>query len=261
MNKFNFALMAIVGTAAVAVGDILPMNGNGRIFEVQATRQSDGVAGSWGLMPDAGTWWTDADGNYVWTWEAPVGWTKDVLGGDGSVVTTLSSTEENRFKVEFVSDPIVNVSFNVTSGFGPTQFIISSGLLGFPLIPSPIAKASAGVSVTDSDGSGNGAFLVGAFGDGSTYKANYNGLVPGGVNFASFNLNTPVPVPFDTQTNNASLGFLPIGPAFNMSAGFNFILSAGDSASGTSTFVILVPSPAGFALLGLGGLVITRRRR
>jgi hypothetical protein len=45
-----------------------------------------------------------------------------------------------------------------------------------------------------------------------------------------------------------------------MSAQFSFMLSAFDAASGTSNYQI-VPAPGALALLGLGGLAATRRRR
>ncbi|NKB16198.1 MAG: helix-turn-helix transcriptional regulator [Sphingomonadales bacterium] len=121
-------------------------------------------------------------------------------------------------------------------------------------------RATASVNVTDN--TGNGATLTGGGAGGTYFNAAYNN----GTTFADL-VAGPLVAPAtgsddSSQDFPAAPGvFLPIGvPLNNLQAQFNFTLSAGDSAGGTSGF-FSIPSPASGSLLALAGIAAVRRRR
>jgi hypothetical protein len=117
------------------------------------------------------------------------------------------------------------------------------------------------MTLSDS-GQDTGAIFVGNGGPAlnRAYEANYNGLAPAGTNFAAFIPGLVVATPGGSNaTSDGTGGFLPIaGAVSSMSSRFAFTLSAHDSASGTSSFVV-VPEPASLALV-LAGVLAFRRR-
>lgn len=250
MKRALFVLVALSGAATAHAGIV------GKALTV-TSRSETGASASWSLDVSSGTWSNTKDGP-AWSWVAPVGWSRSFVGAAGEDLGKIESTELQPFSVTFIEDPVVAINFTAIAGALPTNFTFSSGLLVFAPIAAPLATASAGVTVTDRNG--NGATLTGGYLDGSAHKAAYNGLVPGGTNFASFNLNTATGA-FGTQVTTAGTGPLaPIGPAFDMSSEFSFTLSANDSVGGTSVFAI-IPTPGSLALIGATGLVLSRRRR
>lgn len=241
-----FALFAAVAAAPVANAGIVS-----DALRITATTPGYGSA-TWALPVDAGTWSVD---HSSWLWTAPADWSHDFVSG-GTTLATLSS--QGGFSVRFDADPVVSINFTALAGPTTTLFTIASGLLTYDLIDPAQATASAGVTITDRDG--DGAQLTGAYDGGFSYLANYNGLVPGGTNFASFNLDATAGT-FATKTTFGNTGaFAAISPSSSQSAEFSFRLSANDSVSGTSVFAI-IPSPGAIATLGLAGLVAGRRRR
>jgi hypothetical protein len=236
------AMVAGVG-ASVASADL-----STDVFVLGAT--VNGQSGSYVVSVEDGAF--DNEGNFFWTLESEV----QIFGADGSVLATLSAASLVVFQ-----DPIINMNFNVQAANQNTAFSVTSGLLSFPQIASPVGMASAGVTVTDING--NGATLSP---DGpGLYASQYNGDYPGGTLFADL-LGAPVLAgPFQTGSASDEFpgggSFSAIGvPVESMSAAWTFTLSAFDMASGTSTFVV-VPAPAGLGVLGLAGLAIARRRR
>lgn len=160
-----------------------------------------------------------------------------------------------------IQDPVVSVSFNIVSTAQNTAFTITAPVLSFPAIGSAVGAASAGVSVTDLGG--DGATLTPA-GSGA-YVAQYNGALPGGSNFATLINNPIVAGSFGTTTVSHEFPgagtFAPIAASVaDISAQWQFTLSPDDLASGTGVFTV-VPAPATAALMGLGALVVGRRRR
>lgn len=195
----------------------------------------------------------DGDGNWFWSSFDAIQMRDD----SGNLVATI-----NRGSMYYEADPIIAMGFVVQAGNSDTSFTITSGLLSFPTISSPLARASGGVTLTDV--TGGGATLTGDQPGGNMFSSFYNGFL--GTTFADI-LTGPLVEGDDFGTADMTDEF-PGGGSFNavgtpisdMSSQWAFTLSAKDSASGTSVYVI-VPTPAGVALLGVGVMGIVRRRR
>lgn len=236
--------MCVVGLAAsLASADLTP-----EVFTLHAS--VDGQSGSFEVMSDDGTF--DQFGNFYWTLDHDV----DIISDGGNVIATLTNAS-----VTVLADPVINLNFAVQAASSDTTFTITSGLLTFPEIDGAVGAASAGVTVTDING--NGATLSP---DGSSmYHSHYNGDWPAGTLFADLLGSSVSAGAFQTGSDDEDFpgggGFTNVGDDIvSMSAAWTFTLSALDLASGSSTFVI-VPAPAGLAVLGVAGLAAARRRR
>jgi len=244
-RRFSFRALAVSSILAgiPAFADI-----SWNVFTIEATN-SQGTA-TWSGTYDQGSWIAPN----VYRWD---GGGITLQDGDGDIIATLNS---GTFIA--VEDPIVNLLFHVTAGASDTVFSITSGMLAFPSITNGEGSASAGMTLTDS-GQDNGANLVGMGGPSGAmaYQANYNGLAPAGTNFAEFIPGLFTAIPGDGDSDSAGTGgFLPIpGTVNDISARFAFLLSANDSASGTSSFNVRVPEPASVMLV-LAGVLAFRRR-
>ncbi|MBI5864677.1 MAG: hypothetical protein HZB38_09240 [Planctomycetes bacterium] len=239
-----FAVSAMLAGAGLAYGDVSNV-----VFTITAT--NSGGTASYAATIDQGTW-LDPE-TYRWS-----GGGIDLIDSEGDHIATL-----NTATFFAVQDPVVTLIFDVQAGAADTSFFIQSGLVSFPTIPSGVAtgSATAGLTLTDA-GQDSGAGLVGTGGSlgGMSYQANYNGLAPAGTLFAEFIPGLNVATAGGSTTGSGSTGgFVPIaGPVSSISSAFDFTLSALDSASGTSAFIV-VPEPASL-LLVLGGLLVARRR-
>lgn len=250
MSKINgtarlWAVGAAFALASAAFGGI-----TGNPLTITAT-SAEGT-GSFNLNVLDGSW---SNNNTTWTYNGPVGQVIPLV--DGSNGNTIAELEMGSFAIQFVFDPEVHLNFGVVAGASATTFNISSALLSFPSIANATATASAGV--TASDRNGNGVTWTGLHG-GLGYKADYNGLVPTGTNFGTGVAVVSTIAPFGNAVGSANFPSANIGTVSDMSANWNFTLSARDAAEGTSAYVI-VPSPAGVAVLGLVGLAGAARRR
>jgi hypothetical protein len=174
--------------------------------------------------------------------------------------------------VLYVADPVVVLNFLVSSA-GGGNFTVTSANLSFAAIANATGRASAAVTVTDS--LGDGADISGGFPVNDTYRAFYND--PGNVSATGTTFATLTPgissSAFSSATSNEGFpdnagGFSStdenggaISPVSSMSAQWSFSISAGDSASGTSTYII-VPEPGSclLCLCGMAVLGIIRRR-
>ncbi|HEX7879872.1 MAG TPA: hypothetical protein VF720_10710 [Candidatus Eisenbacteria bacterium] len=186
---------------------------------------------------------SNADGSASYSIPAPTsheaywGWTtteriemRDPLSGN--LVATLNPNNEG-CNVHYVEDPVVALGFAVQAGAAPTLFMISSGTLAFAPIPAAEARSSGSYTLTDITGDGATLTPLGA----KSYHSLYNGptvfsdLVSG---FASPAFtSTPA-----SESLPAGPGFIPIGPAVDMRAEIDFVLSPFDLASGTTVYVI-----------------------
>lgn len=155
-----------------------------------------------------------------------------------------------------VGDPQIALGFAITAGAADTTVTISSAVLSFDPLVNPDGAASAGVTLTEA-GDNPPANLVGLAGDlGSAYAAYYN--TPPGTVFAEF--VTSLTTDTTTSESGSTGGWVLIPDTVSsMQAQYSFTLSAGDLASGTSNFLI-VPEPAGLAMLALGAVALLRRR-
>jgi len=157
-------------------------------------------------------------------------------------------------------DALTSIGFGLYAGDADTTFNMTASLINTGSVADAALRATASVNVTDNNG--NGATLTGLGAGGSYFNAAYNG----GTTFADL-VAGPLVAPAigsndSSQDFPAAPGiFSPIGVALNnMQAQFNFSLSAGDSAGGTSGF-FSIPTPASAALFGIAGFAATRRRR
>ncbi|MFG0304797.1 MAG: hypothetical protein ACF8Q5_01145 [Phycisphaerales bacterium JB040] len=118
------------------------------------------------------------------------------------------------------------------------------------------ASGFASTAYTLTDGNGDGASLTGQ---------GYNALYNGGNDFFTGGPLADLSTGAFGSTSSAyndpgDLSNRFIGPVSSITADGGFTLSANDAASINTQFFV-VPTPASAALLGLGGLVATRRRR
>lgn len=217
----------------------------------------------WNNGPASGGPWSAADNPNDWT-------ATSRPGPNGSPIYRIvgASTYEGvgiEFDVEFDQDPFVSSAFTVTNNTGITSaFTVMVTIPIFPPLAAPTVM-SGSISGTVGDGDG----LVDPFGNGATVTTQANGrpyyeaLVDG----AGVRQLYPSPqihaAPLNLTADIDTMNFLnEVGPAANATIGIRnaFMLTSGDNASFTSTFLI-VPAPAGLAMLGVFGVAATRRRR
>ena len=179
-----------------------------------------------------------------WTWSLPA--PVDITNGSGDVIAQVTSAN-----VIYRGDPQIAFGFSAIAGGSTTTFVIASSLISFPVIPSALANASAGLTLTDGDG--NGGTLQGLHAAGGAYLAEYNG----GTDFAE--LVGPLNAPACGSVSDSDIVPLTaLGTSVSsMNAWYYFSLTANDLASGTSNYQITPePGAIGFLLVTL----LLRRR-
>jgi PEP-CTERM motif len=209
--------------------------------------QAGGDTGSWSLNVEP------TDDPFTWNLPGPV----DIKGQDNETVLATI----NNLTINLNGDPQAFVFFGVMAGPVPTAFSISSALVAFAPILNPQAVASGQLGVTDLNG--NGVTATGSFAGGTkAFEARYNGPTV----FADL-VTTPVAAgAFGSNSANEAfplVGTTPIaGLVGNIQVEFNFLLTAGDLASGTGVFTVTPePSSMALAMMGVTGFVLWARRR
>ena len=229
------AIAAIAGTASADITTV--------IFSITATNANGTGSYTFEIDPTQ-----TSQGDFNWNLDEPITLTSEA----GVEIATLNTAE-----VTTIADPVVSVAFNVFATQQQTSFQISSTVLSFPAISASNAVAQASAAVTLNDFGGGGAqFTPGPNGAYQAYFNNGNDL------FASL-FGSPLSVGNNEITNFSSDTGAFASPGFgvtSMSALWDFTLSPGDLATGTSVFEV-IPAPASAVLLGIGGLAATRRRR
>jgi hypothetical protein len=156
---------------------------------------------------------------------------------------------------------VLSLGFTVEAGSSDTTFTIDSTL--FPIAPNVFDAARINPSWNAQDQNDNGLVVTGLNPGGFAYRAAYDGQAPGGTQFAAALLGLAAG---SGGNDSASItippaGFTSLGvAAADMSARWQFLLSAGDSAGATSGYFI-IPAPGAAGLLGIAGLFLIRRAR
>ncbi len=204
--------------------------------------------GSVVINQDDGAW--DGDS---WFWMAfePI----KIYTDGGDLIVTLD--QGSAFFQQ--AHPVIGLGFAVLAEDFDTTFTITSTTLTFDTIFDAEGRTSGGMTLTESNG--DTALLTGLQAGGTLFHADYNS----GSTFANlltgpFSEGDAFGTTSATDEFPAGGAFAPMGDVSDISVEWSFELSANDQASGTSVFVV-IPTPASFALIAIGGLVAGRRRR
>jgi hypothetical protein len=224
---------------------------SGAVTALTIAADSSLGSGVFEVTTDDGT--TLPDGTFIWSLDSPM----DIVdGGTGETIARLLFGS-----IMMSTAGTVSHSFVLQSAGVDTNFSLGSGLVNTGLLLNPEGRTSAGVTLTDTDG--NGASLTGNMNGGMMFEAFYdNGAVFSNL-LGGFGFGTA----FDSQAIDGEFpggdgNFAAFaGPVNEIGIGWDFTLSANDSAGGTSVFAV-IPAPAtGLGFLVGAGLFSSRRRR
>jgi len=204
-----------------------------------------------GGTPFETTFDVPADGILVW--HEPFATAREIFDGTGTVLAYITDVA-----LTIEADPAVDLGFVVFAGPNLTTITVTSPTVSFSTLSNPDAWASAGITLTDGDGTG--ATATGLQTGSKVYQARYNAgtewanLIPtlsAGANSTNGANDRRPGAGWETISDNVS----------SIQAEYKFSLTASDQAGGTSRFEV-VPEPATVGLLAIGlGAVLTRRRR
>lgn len=188
-------------------------------------------------------------------WTAALGAGQPIYGAGDVLLATVRLVE-----LQVNQDPSVELNFAVDANAADTLFTITAPTVFFGAAANPQGNAHATLTVTDNDG--NGAAATGQFAGAKSYRAIYNGATDW-----AYLVDTVTAAAFDSGDGGGRRPTLPTidemiaATLTSIGAEYQFILSANDSASGTSNFTV-TPEPATLALvLGGAALAMVRRRR
>lgn len=162
-------------------------------------------------------------------------------------------------------NPVASVTsnFTLTNSFPVTNtFTVMATLPIVIPFPGTLMRGSFSGSVIDNSASQNGA-MVAALAGGSMYEAMIDGFTVRTLRDDPYFQVAPGGGTASIPTTNFGVPLFEVGPAAVSSIGIRntFALSADDSATNSSTFIIQIPTPGAAAVAGLAGLVAIRRRR
>lgn len=250
-SVFAAGVVSVVAAGASAsVSDVC--------FAVRARAVIDGVEQSALFQVSSqDMYYDEVSQTYGWDFQSPF----ELRSSQGAVLAILQGG-----MVRAIEDPVVSVNFSVQSGAIQTSFDVVSTLLGFATLNSVQGLATGTLVGDDRNGDGVTLAPLGVFPGNSIYVAKYNNSgLPfqdlDGTTFAGLFTAGPYanPVGFNVADGTGPFQAIP-GSVSNIQSGFSFSLTAGDIASGTSTFFV-TPAPGAAALLGLAGAFVARRRR
>lgn len=182
----------------------------------------------------------------------------EMLEQDGMPLGTIETLQAG-----FQADPQIDLAFSLvnTSAF-PTTYTITTATIAFAGIGNAQAVASASLTATNGAGSPAGVSTTGGYMGGTkSYQARYSSTTPANsaTVFANLVANLSASLGASDTEMSPLVGTTNIGTVYMMESEYKFTLSAGDQASGTSTFVI-VPEPGSLLMLLVGGAFAIRRR-
>jgi len=246
MKKTLLIVSALSGVAALSASALADLSGNALTVTAQVGEQS----GSFIITEEQ----LVRNGDLLsFSLSEPV----QIRTDSGDLLASIDG-----LTIGYIGDPVISIGFAISAGNNAVVLSITSAVLGFAPFNAE-ARASASLTLTDNDG--NGAVAGGLYGVNEVYRANYNGAIPAPTVFDDLVSGFGVGAFTSSSLSDASAAagvFLPIGVTNSQQASYSFSLTANDSASGTSVYVTReIPAPGALALLGLGGLVIARRRR
>jgi hypothetical protein len=227
-----------------------PLSAEVIVIQIDAEAGGEAASFTW-VVPKV----LDANGHMDWNLTAPL-----TLSGANGLIATIDS-----LGLGIDGDPGVSNNFNVTAGGITTTFTITSATVSFTAISSPAAYASAGITLTDTDG--NGATLVGLQSGAKAYEAVYNGATPWADLVSGIVAPAEWTVVAMERRPGAGRETIP-ALVSSIHSQFKFSVTANDQASGTSRFDVIepIPEPGTVMLIGTGalmmlGVVIRRRMR
>lgn len=253
-TRASFVWQAVAGVAALAAAAGAQASISDPVIRVHASNAQG--AGTFDVALASGTF--NVDGSYIFFLGAPVN-----ISVGPNVIATITQMSTFIRPAGAGLPNLISFGFAVQAGAGgPTTFTLDATVLpvGFDIGPANSqARCSAGIGVTDINGDGvsfigtepgTGAFLT-QYNHGTTFASILQGVVA-----------NPAPNGSASRTDSNPGGgnYTPIGVANNMNAEWGFVLTANDSAAGTSAWEI-IPSPGAISLIGLGGLAAIRRSR
>jgi hypothetical protein len=245
-------LAAALLLATSAVASVSPV-----IFQINASNVNGSTSfsvSSANLVPDPAT------GGQKWILPAA----QVLQSGPTNIIGTLNSATL-RVVDNVLNTPRVLLNFEVLGGDLNATFTVTSAQVSFPTLPASqtTARFTCGTTLTDyNDGVAAVLQGLGAPVGPGIFTADYNGFVPGGVQFANLitGLTTTGGGTVTANDKKPATGFQALGVNLtDISTMSAFTLTAADLMSGQSNFFV-TPEPASVGLL-LTALCLVRRSR